>query len=102
VNEPGSGDECCSERAFDSAFRRQDERRAPAETKPVRSLSYALGMFIAVMIGTALGGSLAEQFGRRRVLPIVVVATVLLGLAIGYGLEGEFRAIDASTHVGGM
>lgn len=68
----------------------------------MRLLVYALGMFIGVMIGIALGGSLAEQHGRRRVLPIVIVATILLGLAIGYGLDGELRAIDASAHLGGM
>jgi uncharacterized membrane protein YfcA len=62
-------------------------------------LLYALGMFIAVMIGAALGQSLMERYDRRRLLPIVIVATILLGLAIGYGLDGELRAIEASAHI---
>jgi hypothetical protein len=33
------------------------------------------------------------------VLPIVVLATILLGLAIGFGLDGELQAIQASSQV---
>jgi hypothetical protein len=56
-------------------------------------------MLVAIMIGSALGQSFVAQHGRRRVLPIVVLATILLGLAIGFGLDGELQAIQASSQV---
>ena len=34
-----------------------------------------------------------------HVMPIVVLATILLGLAIGFGLDGELQAIQASSQV---
>lgn len=65
----------------------------------MRLLMYALGMFVAVMIGIAVGQPLVAQHGRRYMLPIVVLGTILLGLAIGFGLDGELQAITASSQV---
>jgi predicted MFS family arabinose efflux permease len=59
---------------------------------------YLLGMFVAVMIGGALGQALAEKHGWRRTLPLVALLTVLAGLAIGWSLNGELQAIEASSH----
>jgi peptidoglycan/LPS O-acetylase OafA/YrhL len=56
-------------------------------------------MVIAIMIGGALGGSFVEERGRR-ILPIVVVLTIVAGLLIGWGLNGELDAIDASHAAG--
>jgi len=50
------------------------------------------------MIGGALGGSFVQEHGRK-VLPIVVVLTVVAGLLIGWGLTGEFGAVDASNNL---
>jgi peptidoglycan/LPS O-acetylase OafA/YrhL len=57
-------------------------------------------MVIAIMIGGALGGSFVEERGRR-ILPIVVVLTIVAGLLIGWGLNGELDAIDASHAAAG-
>jgi predicted MFS family arabinose efflux permease len=49
---------------------------------------YAVGMGLALMMGGALGGSLAKEHGPRRVLPIVVPLTLVVGLAVGWALNG--------------
>jgi len=58
---------------------------------------WALGMGLAAMIGGALGASFVKERGRK-VLPVVIVLTLLCGLAIGYGLNGELDAIEATSH----
>jgi predicted MFS family arabinose efflux permease len=58
---------------------------------------WALGMGVAAMLGGALGGSFVKERGRK-VLPVVIVLTILCGLAIGYGLNGELDAIEATSH----
>ncbi len=60
-------------------------------------LMYGLGMAIGVMIGVAVGQPLIQEHGWRRTLPIVVLLTVLAGLAIGWSLNGELQAIEASS-----
>jgi len=57
---------------------------------------WAMGMVLAVMFGAAVGGSFVKERGRR-ILPIVIVLTVLCGLLIGWGLNGELDAIDATA-----
>jgi predicted MFS family arabinose efflux permease len=52
-------------------------------------------MGLGVMIGAALGGSFVAERGRK-VLPIVIVLTIVAGVLIGWGLNGEFDAIEAS------
>ena len=59
-------------------------------------LMYVLGMLFAAAIGGALGQSLVEEHGRRKVLAPLIVLTILCGLAIGWGLNGEVNAIRAS------
>jgi uncharacterized membrane protein YfcA len=61
------------------------------------ALMWALGMGLAAMIGGALGASFVKERGRK-VLPVVIVLTLLCGLAIGYGLNGELDAIEATSH----
>jgi hypothetical protein len=48
------------------------------------------------MFGGALGGSFVKERGPK-VLPVVIVLTVACGLLIGYGLNGELDAIDATA-----
>ncbi len=76
-------------------------RRPPATSRfckraPVL-IAYVLGMGIAIAIGGALGQSLVAEHGRRKVLPALIVLTILCGLAIGWGLNGEINAIRASS-----
>jgi uncharacterized membrane protein YfcA len=62
----------------------------------MRALMWCLGMAIGAMIGAAIGGSFVAERGRK-VLPVVVVLTLLTGLAIGWGLNGELDAIEATN-----
>jgi ABC-type transporter Mla maintaining outer membrane lipid asymmetry permease subunit MlaE len=55
-------------------------------------------MVLAIMIGGALGGSFVQERGRK-VLPIVVVLTIVTGVLIGWGLNGELDAIEASNAI---
>ena len=62
------------------------------------TLLYALGMVLGIMIGSAIGQSFIQQHGLRKALPILALLTVLLGLAIGWSLNGELQAIESSSH----
>jgi hypothetical protein len=57
---------------------------------------WVLGLGLAAMVGGALGGSFVKERGPK-VLPIVIVLTVVCGLLIGYGLNGERDAINATA-----
>jgi predicted MFS family arabinose efflux permease len=59
-------------------------------------LLWCMGMALAIAIGAALGGSFVAERGRK-VLPIVIALTIVTGVVIGWGLNGEFEAIQA-TH----
>jgi predicted MFS family arabinose efflux permease len=59
---------------------------------------YALGMLIAVMIGGAVGQPFVEARGWRRTLPVIALLTILAGAVIGWSLNGELQAIEASAH----
>jgi hypothetical protein len=61
------------------------------------ALMWVLGMGLAAMFGGALGGSFVKERGPK-VLPVVIVLTIVCGLLIGYGLNGELDAIDATAH----
>jgi hypothetical protein len=56
-------------------------------------------MGLGVMIGAALGGSFVAERGRK-ILPIVIVLTIAAGVLIGWGLNGELDAIEASRTAG--
>jgi hypothetical protein len=62
----------------------------------MRVLLWCMGMVIAVMIGGALGGSFVAERGRK-ILPLVVVLTIVTGVLIGWGLNGELDAIEATN-----
>ena len=64
----------------------------------MRILLWCCGMVLAIMIGGALGGSFVQERGRK-VLPIVVVLTIVTGVLIGWGLNGELDAIEASNAI---
>ncbi len=51
-------------------------------------------MFLALMVGGALGQSFAQEHGWRKVLPIALPLTICLGAAIGWGLSGEFNLVS--------
>jgi len=55
-------------------------------------------MVLGIMIGSAIGQSFIQQHGLRKALPILALLTVLLGLAIGWSLDGELQAIESSSH----
>ncbi len=61
-------------------------------------LFWGLGMALAIMIGGALGGSFVQERGRK-VLPIVIVLTVVTGLLLGWALDGEFGAVQATSEI---
>jgi hypothetical protein len=61
----------------------------------MRELLWILGMAFGIAIGVALGGSLVAERGRK-ILPIVVVLTLIAGGVIGWGLNGELDAIQAN------
>ncbi len=54
---------------------------------------YGVGMFLAVMMGIAVGKPLAEQHGRRAVV-IAVVCTLVAGLSIGWALNTWWAMIE--------
>lgn len=62
----------------------------------MKTAMWVTGMALGVMLGAALGGSFVKERGRS-VLPAVIVLTLLCGLLIGWGLNGELDAIDASA-----
>ena len=62
----------------------------------MRVLLWVLGMGMGIAIGAALGGSFVQEKGRK-ILPIVVVLTIVTGVLIGWGLNGEMDGIQA-TH----
>ncbi|MFY9780253.1 MAG: hypothetical protein WAJ85_07070 [Candidatus Baltobacteraceae bacterium] len=55
-------------------------------------------MLIAVMIGGAVGQPFVEARGWRRTLPVIALLTILAGAVIGWSLNGELQAIEASAH----
>jgi hypothetical protein len=59
-------------------------------------LWYAVGTVLAVMIGGALGGSFVKERGRR-VLPTVIVSTLVLAVSLGWALDVVVYAFGASA-----
>ncbi len=59
-------------------------------------LWYGVGAVLAVMIGIALGGSFVKERGRR-VLPVVIVATLVFALVLGWALNFVLYAFYASA-----
>jgi hypothetical protein len=51
-------------------------------------------------MGGAMARSLAQDHGWRKVLPIAVIATLCLGLVIGWALTGEFNLISITGRSG--
>ena len=70
-------------------------RRDENDLVDMRIVMWLLGMALAAMIGGALGGSFVKERGRQ-ILPIVILLTLICGLLIGWGLNGELDLIEAS------
>jgi hypothetical protein len=49
-------------------------------------LWYAVGAVLGVMIGAALGGSFVKERGRR-VLPVVIVSTLVFAVVVAWALN---------------
>jgi hypothetical protein len=49
-------------------------------------LWYAVGAVLGVMIGAALGGSFVKERGRR-VLPVVIVSTLMFAVVVAWALN---------------
>jgi putative effector of murein hydrolase LrgA (UPF0299 family) len=47
---------------------------------------YGVGGLLAIMIGVALGGSFVKERGRR-VLPVVIVSTLVFAAVLGWALD---------------
>jgi predicted MFS family arabinose efflux permease len=62
----------------------------------MRVLLWCLGMGLGIAFGAALGGSFVAERGRK-VLPVVIVLTIVTGVLIGWGLNGELDAIQATN-----
>ena len=58
---------------------------------------YVVGFALAAMICGALGGSLAAEHGRARVVPFAVVATMVLGGVFGWAVNGWIAYTQASA-----
>jgi hypothetical protein len=53
-----------------------------------------LGAALALMIGGALGGSFVKERGRR-VLPTIIISTLVLGAVLGWSLDFVMYAFYA-------
>jgi len=62
----------------------------------MRLLLWLLGMAFGIALGVAVGGSFVAERGRKA-LPFVVVLTLITGVLIGWGLNGEFDAIQVNA-----
>jgi putative effector of murein hydrolase LrgA (UPF0299 family) len=49
-------------------------------------LWYVVGAVLGVMMGAAVGGSFVQERGHR-VLPVVVVSTLVLAAIVGWALD---------------
>ena len=49
-------------------------------------LWYGVGAILAIMIGSALGGSFVRERGRR-VLPVAIVSTLVGAAVLGWALD---------------
>ena len=58
---------------------------------------YGVGFAIAAMAGVALGGSLAAEYGRARVLPFAILGTIVCGAVLGWALNGWIAYAQASA-----
>ncbi len=58
---------------------------------------YGVGFALAAMVCGALGGSLAAEHGRARVVPVAVVATIVLGAVLGWAINGWIAYSQASA-----
>jgi len=59
-------------------------------------LWYGVGCVLGLMIGGALGGSFVQERGRR-VLPVVIVATIVFAAVLGWALNFVMYAFYASA-----
>jgi len=64
-------------------------------------LWYGVGCVLGLMIGGALGGSFVQERGRR-VLPVVIVATIVFAAVLGLGAElRDVRVLRVGFSLGG-
>lgn len=52
----------------------------------VHPIWYGVGAVLAIMIGSALGGSFVQERGRR-ILPIIIVLTIVFAVVLGWALN---------------
>ncbi len=55
---------------------------------------YVVGAILALMIGGALGGSFVKERGRR-VLPVVIISTLVFAGVLGWSLDFVMYAFYA-------
>jgi len=59
-------------------------------------LWYGVGAVLGVMMGVAVGGSFVKERGRR-VLPAVIVSTIVVAAVVGWALNFVMYAFYASA-----
>lgn len=59
-------------------------------------LWYIVGAVLGVMIGVAVGGSFVQERGRR-VLPAIIVSTIVFAAIVGWALNFVLYAFYASA-----
>jgi len=57
-------------------------------------LCYATGIVLAAIGAAVMAPSFAKEHGWPKVLPLTIVFALAVGLAIGWGLVGEFNLIS--------
>jgi hypothetical protein len=68
------------------------------EVLGVELAMYGVGFALAAMICGALAGSFAAEHGWARVVPIAVVATIVLGVVLGWAINGWIVYSQASAY----
>jgi MFS family permease len=62
-----------------------------------QTLFYAVGMVLGFAIGGAIGASFVERFGRRKVLPYLLVFSLGTGLVLGWAINEWLAFYRASA-----
>lgn len=62
-----------------------------------RTLFYAVGLVLSFAIGGGIGPSFVERFGRRKVLPVILVLSLVCGLILGWAINEWMAFYRASA-----
>ncbi len=60
-------------------------------------LYYGVGLAVGIAIGSAVGVTFAKEHHNRRLLPIALAISVLLGLLLGYAIDSYIAFVHASA-----